>query len=221
MEMTEQTRESCHACRSQRLIADFYVSCGFFWGGDLDIACKCAERFLLLHHLLWPSFTLGEWCGIVTRKQKLAHCWSLITIKVCNIHINMHIHLYAYIKRKRLYFLDQVNILINYQSHVWSSFQSQVYYVYMCVVLKKNKKTNSLNICSLKLSLMEKKVVITIFAWQYRDNHFWHTCLSLVCIVVNMGCCQIVYSWRNNWQPQYPNLPLRSLDMQSIGWAIE
>lgn len=141
MEMTEQTRESCHACRSQRLIADFYVSCGFFWGGgDLDIACKCAERFLLLHHLLWPSFTLGEWCGIVTRKQKLAHCWSLITIKVCNIHINMHIHLYAYIQRKRLYFLDQVNILINYQSHVWSSFQSQVYYVYMCVVLKKTKK---------------------------------------------------------------------------------
>lgn len=34
----------------------------------------------------------------------------------------------------------------------------------LCLKKKKPKKTNSLNIYSLKLSLMEKKVVITIFA---------------------------------------------------------
>lgn len=30
-----------------------------------------------------------------------------------------------------------------------------------------------------------------------------------------------VYSWRNNWQPQHPNLPLRALNMKCSGWAIE
>lgn len=33
--------------------------------------------------------------------------------------------------------------------------------------------------------------------------------------------CQFVYSWRNKWQPQFPNLPLRASNMQCIGWAIE
>lgn len=40
------------------------------------------------------------------------------------------------------------------------------YIMFICALClkKKTKKTNSLNIYSLKLSLMEKKVVITIFA---------------------------------------------------------